>query len=362
MKKLIKPILFFGISILIGVGVGIFFVEANLELPPLLSVQSILYFVLPFILHIFIHEFGHLIAGKLSGYTFVSYRVGSLLIKRENGKLVTKRYSIPGTGGQCLMRPPAYNDGNYPFMLYNLGGGLLNIFVSGLAILIAFTTGFAYSFLVFFGFIGILLGLSNLIPLNLKIPNDGYNIIYLRKDKLARRSFWLQMEVNAQLSEGNKINDMQAELFELPDDADLSNFMVLVIPYLKICRLAENDQYKEAKLVFEQYKNEPAFLNLYRLQLQAEFLGIDIIAGKITDISKVDKITLKYLKRSAYVLSHSRVLYSYYLLVDKNPKKAEKYKKKFYKIATKYPYPTAVVEEKKLMERIEEKVQNETSE
>lgn len=358
-KKALKEILVFLIFTAMGGAFGILLAKTDLGITPWSVVKSLLFLMLSCILHVLIHELGHLIAGKLSGYTFVSYRVGSLLIKRENGKLVTKRYSIPGTGGQCLMRPPAYNDGNYPFMFYNLGGGLLNIIVGGLALLLSATTNFADLFLFAFGFVGIILGIINLIPINGKIPNDGYNIFYLRKDKMARRSFWLQIEVNAQMSEGKRLNDMPDELFELLEDADFSNFMVLSVIYIKIGRLIENEEYEEAKTLFEQYKNEPAFLDLYRLELQSDFLGIDILDGKITDKSEVDKNTLKHLKQTPYLINHTRVLYSYFLLVDKNPKKAEQYKKQFYKTVAKYPYPAAVEEEKRVMEQIEEKVQNE---
>lgn len=56
-------------------------------------------------LNIIIHELGHIVFGKLSGYEFISYRVGSLMLLKRDGKFVWKRYAIPGTGGQVVMRP-----------------------------------------------------------------------------------------------------------------------------------------------------------------------------------------------------------------------------------------------------------------
>lgn len=49
--------------------------------------------------HIAIHEAGHLIFGLLTGYGFSSYRLGSFMLLKENGKLRFRRLSIPGTGG-----------------------------------------------------------------------------------------------------------------------------------------------------------------------------------------------------------------------------------------------------------------------
>jgi uncharacterized membrane protein YeaQ/YmgE (transglycosylase-associated protein family) len=55
---------------------------------------------------IIVHEGTHLICGKFSGYDFVSFRIGSLMLIKENGHIKRKKFSIVGTGGQCLMMPP----------------------------------------------------------------------------------------------------------------------------------------------------------------------------------------------------------------------------------------------------------------
>ena len=61
---------------------------------------------LAFFLQGAVHEAGHLICGLLSGYGFASYRIGSLMWIKQDGKIRFKRFSIAGTGGQCLMTPP----------------------------------------------------------------------------------------------------------------------------------------------------------------------------------------------------------------------------------------------------------------
>ena len=78
-------------------------------------------------LQIVIHEGGHLLFGLLSGYRFLSFRVGSFMWIRQEGKLRFKRLSLAGTGGQCLMDPPDLVDGTLPVGLYNLGGSILNL-------------------------------------------------------------------------------------------------------------------------------------------------------------------------------------------------------------------------------------------
>ena len=71
----------------------------------------LVFLYLSWVLQVVIHEAGHLICGLLSGYTFSSFRIGSMMILKENGRFVTKRLKIAGTGGQCLMAPPVMVNG-----------------------------------------------------------------------------------------------------------------------------------------------------------------------------------------------------------------------------------------------------------
>ena len=112
----------------------------------------LVFLYLAWFIHIVIHESGHLIGGLLSGYTFSSFRIGSFMLLKENGKLVSKRLKIAGTGGQCLMAPPEMVDGKFPVVLYNMGGSVMNLLVSLLfvPVLIATPKG---GFLALFSFL-----------------------------------------------------------------------------------------------------------------------------------------------------------------------------------------------------------------
>ena len=105
---------YFGMEIFSGHG---------LEIPLLILSFAVIVYVL-----IITHEAGHLVCGLLSGYKFVSFRIGSLIFVKQEDKILRKKFSIPGTGGQCLLDPPDKDeDGGYPAVLYNLGGGLSNL-------------------------------------------------------------------------------------------------------------------------------------------------------------------------------------------------------------------------------------------
>ena len=92
-----------------------------------------LFFIFP--LAIIIHESGHLVMGLLTGYRFSSFRIGKILILKQNNHLKIKKFSISGTGGQCLLIPPSYRS-NFPFFFYNAGGGIFNLLTAILVVVL----------------------------------------------------------------------------------------------------------------------------------------------------------------------------------------------------------------------------------
>ena len=92
------------------------------------ALYIILFFLGAYVLSTFLHELGHMVMGLVSGYKFISLRVGSYVLTREDRQWKIKRMSIPGTAGQCLMMPPdSGTPEKVPAVLYHLGGGLFNL-------------------------------------------------------------------------------------------------------------------------------------------------------------------------------------------------------------------------------------------
>ena len=91
------------IGFLIG-AVGGFFAVTFL---PSLGLKNILIgiivLVLGLVFHVFIHELGHLIAGKMSGYSFVSIRFFNFAIVNKNGKLISKKFKVVGTDRKSVV-------------------------------------------------------------------------------------------------------------------------------------------------------------------------------------------------------------------------------------------------------------------
>ena len=160
----------FIIIMMIGVAFGLltayFIIEKDYSFPELLYAFVLL--VISYLICTVIHESGHLVMGLRSGYGFVSFRIGSLTWIKENGKLVRKKFSIAGTGGQCVMMPPdSENPEDVPFALYLSGGGLFNLILAAVFIPVGIIIPSFYASMPFLmlGVASLILGAMNLIPI-----------------------------------------------------------------------------------------------------------------------------------------------------------------------------------------------------
>jgi len=314
-------------------------------------------------LQIIIHEAGHLVFGLLSGYKFSSFRIFNLMWLKENGKIKLKKFSLAGTGGQCLMVPPEIVDGKLPVFLYNMGGAFMNIIVSLISLVLFFIfTNFPFlSFtLILISLNGALTALLNGFPLkNSLITNDGYNAISLRKDPDALKAFWLQMKMNEQVALGSRLKDMPAEWFTVPTDEQMKNTMISAIGVFACNRMMEEKRFQEADSLMEHFlKIDSSIVGIHRNLLICDRMYCEMISNNRKDIidkmlTKQQKEFMQSMKNFASVI---RTEYTYALLVEKNSVKAKKIKAKFDEVSKTYPYQCDIQSEKELIEIAEKLV------
>lgn len=324
-------------------------------------------FFLSVLVQLVLHEAGHLIAGLLSGYRFVSFRIGSLIVVRGKEGCYLTHFSLPGTAGQCLLRPPAwikkelFDQGQvlgFPVFWYNLSGVLANVIVSGLGVvlLICSTVTCLQIFGICLAGCGLLLILTNGIPFKLGgIANDGYNALSLKKDPKALYGFWLQLEVNARQTLGERLRDLPADWFYLPETSQLSNPLIaasgaLYFQYLRDCGHYEESDEVAGRLLSE----EAGLLPLYQNELRCELL-FDELTGSCRPEqirSMCDKKLQAYRKQTKLYLSRLRLSYAYALLYEQNEKEAAHYLELFEKRAAKSPVPGEVPGEREALERV----------
>ncbi len=307
-------------------------------------------------LQIVIHEAGHLVFGLLTGYRYSSFRIGSFMWVKLDGKLKLKRYSLSGTGGQCLMAPPDMVDGKLPYVLYNFGGCIANLIFSLLpliVVLIFWKPTYANFMVLLWAAIGFFYALTNGIPMKIQgMPNDGHNAMSLGKEPEVMKAFWLQMKINEQVASGKRLRELPQEWFELPSEEGMQNSLTATIAVFACNRLMDEGSYAEADTLMEQLlKKKTGMVGIHRHMLNADRIFCELVgenrAEKLEELYTEElKKFLKAMKKSP---SSYRTEYLYAKYVEKDGKKAEAAMAGFEKVAETYPYPNEIVGEKELI-------------
>ena len=358
--------LFMGFFVLIGAVCGVLmahFAEQNVtegsslweELLPL-----VVLFVGMFVgmyLQLIIHEAGHLVFGLLSGYRFSSFRIGSFMLLKENDRIVIKKLTLAGTGGQCLMVPPPMQDGRIPVILFNLGGSLMNLIVSTILLIVylLIPSGTIISFIcLIMVMIGVAIALMNGIPLRLgTVDNDGYNALSLGKNPDAMRAFWLQLKVNEQISKGVRLKDMPDEWFTVPTDEAMCNSMVAAQGVFATNRLMDQQRFEEAdQLIAHLLQIDSGIVGLHRSLMICDRMYCEMISNNRKEIldEMLTKEQTNFMKAMKKFPSVIRTEYVYSLLTQKDETKAKEARALFEKVAKTYPYPSDIQSERELIE------------
>jgi len=319
-------------------------------------------------IQIILHEAGHLVFGLLTGYQFLSFRVGSLMLVREQGKFRLKSFSITGTGGQCLLMPPAWNEHHNPFVLYHLGGAIMN-FVTGAIFLLlylllplhAVTAALFASLAVS----GIAIGLMNAVPINTELlSNDGSNVLLLRKDPLALRASFQMLEIHSTLAKGTRLKDMPQNWFTLPADADSGNQMANSIEVYAINRLLDQQQIvATAERIRKLLDSGASIHGLHRNMLRIDLIYCMLMQDDTQAAeSELDDALRKFMQAMKNFPSVLRTQYAEALLKDDDATKAEEILARFDRMAKKYPYPCDIESERELLLAARQKhLQNDTN-
>ncbi|MDF2510136.1 MAG: hypothetical protein K0S04_2 [Herbinix sp.] len=307
-------------------------------------------------LQIIIHEAGHLLFGLMTSYRFSSFRVGSFMWLKENDRIKFCRLSLAGTGGQCLLIPPEMKEGNYRYVLYNLGGSILNLISTllfGAAALIFKNIGLLSLILMMLALLGVAFGLMNGIPMRLgMVNNDGYNTLALGKNREALRSFWIQMKVNEQQASGIRLKDMPDEWFVVPSEEAMENSITASIGVLACSRLMDQMKFSEAEPLIEELLNmNTGIVGLHRNLLVVDQIYCELVGENRGDILEhfLDKEQKKFMKVMKKFPSVLRTEYVYALLSKRDDALVDKIKSDFDKISKNYPYPSEILSERGLI-------------
>ncbi len=327
----------------------------------LLFFVLMLYIYASMIIQVIVHEGGHLVAGLLSGYKFLSFRVFNIIWVRNNEKTEMKKYTIPGTAGQCLMWPCEYNGGEFPYLLYNLGGGIMNIVFSTVLLCVSGlfrSLELLWLFVIFLSYCGFAMALINLIPMKVGgMSNDGKNISDMRKDENIRNAFWRELYINALLSTGKRYSELDEWLFDT-EGLDTKNPIAAYIHVINANRHLENGQYEKAYEIFDKMlEGDSPKVSASELSVSIERSFLMMMLGKSREDveSSVTSYMKKYMKSAKILPQVKRFEYAYELYVNGDIQNTLKKEAEFEKVLSNSPNIGDNLLEKQLFLEFKEK-------
>ena len=248
------------------------FVDRGLSILSIVG-TTIIAALVAFILQIIIHEGGHLVAGLLTGYKFVSFRFLNWTLIRKDGRLQWRKFELAGTGGQCLLAPPSGPIEEIDTRWYNAGGVLANAITALIAIMPVWVfdlPSWLDIFLIMMAITGVFIALTNGIPMKMGgVANDGSNLFQLEKDMDGKLCFCNVLEMNACNQEGVPYSEMPRRLFFIPKPTDWKNAMHVAAVLTSATRKQSQHQWEdsyELLTVARCYKGE--MMVLYQMELE----------------------------------------------------------------------------------------------
>ena len=353
--------LFRALSVVLAVVTGavasaLSFLSLDVSSAVLRTLITAAFILVAFFIQLIIHEAGHLVFGLLTGYSFSSFRILSFMLKKEDGRIVLRKLNLSGTAGQCLMGPPEPVDGRVPYVLYNLGGVLMNLISAALSVFICLllgTGGRGWYFFAVLAVVGIYLALTNGIPSGMgAVPNDGYNAAHLGKDPEAVDSFWKQLKISQQQGEGIRLKDMPDEWFSLREGADLNNPLIAAIAVFGENRAMDSKDFEKAgERIRLLCSEEVSIAPLYRALLVNDAVFPEVLEkGGEVDLSAIrEKDTAAILKQMRAFPSVIRTEYAVAALAENDRAKADSAMTAFEKTAKSYPNPIEIESERELI-------------
>lgn len=286
-------------------------------------------FVVSLLIIIPAHEAGHLVCGLLTGYKFVSFRIFNFTFIKIDGKIRIKKYSIAGTGGQCLLTPPDLPLEKVPIAWYNAGGVLANILLLIIVVPFIFLdiNPFVKEAMFIFCFVDVFLILMNGIPMKLGgVSNDGYNILHLRNHTESKRSLMIQLRSNTMIQEGVRPKDMPDEWFEWNPEINYKNPLEVARPMMHASRLIDEMEWESAYQEFEElYGHKNDIMSLYITEIACELIFCALVTGRKDRAEEIlDEKLKKYITGFSKVMSSKmRILCAVALYIENDREKAE---------------------------------------
>ena len=139
-----------------------------------------------------------------------------------------------------------------PYVLYNLGGVLINLLLTTLCIVIVVVYG-QQSFALAGILVNGIFALMNFLPIR-SLKNDGYNTFMLARSESCKKAYYLELKMTTETLSGKTFSEMPASIFNCTVD-DLKFPSVCTALYVQYCYLVSSGRTEEATEIITQLYN-----------------------------------------------------------------------------------------------------------
>nr|WP_319219101.1 hypothetical protein [uncultured Trichococcus sp.] len=268
--------------------------------------------------HIFLHEAGHFLFGRLSGYRLVSFQVRHFKYSQADHRLHHIQTASPLLAGQCLMAPPKGDHAELPYRGYLLGGISVNALTGATlyssAYLMEPKVG---SLIVLFSLVPVWMALANLLP---KGQNDGAVLREANRSLPGRKLLFQQLEMAKLIEEKVPFADFPDARFACLKDAQYQkSFLVDYFYMVAYVRALGKLDFEEAdSLLLTFAANRPVKESVYWPIYLMESLFCDALFGRIETAGEkyVQIQSQPLLKRYWNANNRIRAAYAFFCLID----------------------------------------------
>lgn len=268
-------------------------------------------------IHIFMHEFGHYLFGKVTGYKLVYFQMPNFRYEAKTKRLKKIPTRISGMVGQCLMKPPSNSDNaRKPYFLYLAGGLIVNLITALLLYMGSFVMPDPISFNLFvLSLPPFLLFFMNIIPLGF---TDGGLILELKKSDLSKRLYFKQLELSSLLEEGKTFSEIPEAYFSEVKDGSFSNSKMgeylLLVAYQRSLSLLD---FEEADRLLKIYNEHWHYLSSpYAQMIASELLFCHAIFGRKAEAEALMDQINNYPVLKNYFTRSKHVQMAYYFFIE----------------------------------------------
>lgn len=305
-----------------------------------------------------VHEAGHLVLGKLTGYKFISFQVDRFMLIKSQGRFRLK-HSQFSLSAACSMVYEDYKNGDFPLRLYFLGGVLFNALFAAIFLavkLLCSMNVIMNILLVCLAATGFGIAAANGIPIILNnIASDGYCALNIDNQPEVKYACWRDWTIAKLLMDGARLKDMDEALFAFSDNADISNTRITHGLCYTVGRFMELNDFQSAKQLAEILLSEKARLSWAdECWLKMAMICVGIIDnGRNADTSNLkDPAVMQFMTRYENELA-VQTLHCGISLINGDETVPREYKAKLEKLKNNFSTPQTIDVELELIALME---------